>query len=192
MSIRPPSDIILDVAKNADSSREAAAVRRLESLANGNDERGETFAATLDQFASAPKVIAQTVNAPTATISGHAKTAPKSGDRLMKVAQDFEASLLSPFVNEMMPKDSSAYFGQGNTGDIWKSMLSEQIAHQLAKSGTLGLARHLFATHPIESLRGHRGETPGSTDTVEQTAQTSSQLLSMPISVEIASRTHRI
>lgn len=187
MSISPPSDIILDVAKNADATRETAAVRRLEALAAGDDGRGETFASTLDQLAPAPKVLVQTVNAP----SGHAQAVPKSGDRLTKVAQDFEASLLTPLVNEMMPKESSAYFGQGNTGDIWKSMLSEQIAHQLAKSGTLGLARRLFATHPIEGLLGHRGAASSATAAVERTAQASSQLLSMPNSVELAPRTHR-
>jgi hypothetical protein len=45
-------------------------------------------------------------------------------------------------------------FGGGVAGDVWKSMLSDKIADEVAKSGALKIGQRLFATHPdqIQSL----------------------------------------
>jgi hypothetical protein len=56
--------------------------------------------------------------------------------------------LLKNFVDQMLPKDAVAVFGEGVAGDVWKSMLSEKIANEVAKSGALKLADRLFETHP--------------------------------------------
>src|SRR5579871_4285537 len=48
-----------------------------------------------------------------------------------------------------VPKDTGSVYGQGYAGDMWRSMLSEQVSRQIAKSGTLGLSRRLFATHEL-------------------------------------------
>lgn len=180
MSIQPPSDLILDVARNADSSREAAAVRRLEALAAPRDASAGNFASTLDQLGATQKPSGPPISATPALQAHYAKGTVKSGDRSAQVAQDFEASLLGSLVNEMMPKEASAVYGQGVAGDVWKSMLAEQVAHQLAKSGALGLARRLFATHPIESLHGRL---PAQTSSAGA-AQASSLPLSMPFGAD--------
>jgi Rod binding domain-containing protein len=48
--------------------------------------------------------------------------------------------ILSQFVETMLPDDSEAVFGSGTAGEIWKSMLAEQVANQLAASGGVGIA----------------------------------------------------
>ena len=191
MAIQPPSDIILDVARNADSKREAAAVRRLEALAAGGDASGADFASALDHVNAAQKPGPQALVAPGAAGAHYTNRPSKSADRSAQVAQDFEASILGSFVNEMMPKEASAVYGQGVGGDIWRSMLSEQVGRQLAKSGTLGLARRLFATHPVESLDRRHSSIASSAGAAQQTAQASSQVLSMPISASTPSSARR-
>ena len=49
-----------------------------------------------------------------------------------------------------MPKQSSALFGTGTAGDVWKSMLAEQIAAEMARAGGIGIAEHLKAAHPAD------------------------------------------
>jgi flagellar protein FlgJ len=187
MAIQPPSDLILDVARNADSGLEAAATRRLEALAAAGGASGANFASALDQVAAAQQPKGKAASA-ALTVGAHSiKASAKSGDRAAQAAQEFEASLLGSFVNEMMPKEASAFYGQGVGGDIWKSMLADQIGHHLAKSGTLGLARRLFATHPIESLHGRSPSQGSSTDAAApRAAQMSSQSLSLPFAAEQA------
>jgi hypothetical protein len=72
--------------------------------------------------------------------------------KAQKAAQteiDFEASMLKTFVDAILPKDEADIYGQGSAGDIWKSMLADQIARQIAKSGAFGISKRLFATHPL-------------------------------------------
>ncbi|HLW91737.1 MAG TPA: rod-binding protein, partial [Roseiarcus sp.] len=99
---------------------------------------------------------------------------------------DFEASILGNFMNEILPKDSSDIYGQGEAGDIWRSMLGDQIAHQIAQSGQLGIAKRLFATHllPHDASRAHAslGPVGGAADA----AQASANLLSAPSGAEYA------
>ena len=59
--------------------------------------------------------------------------------------------MLNSFVNEMLPKDAESVFGQGLAGDMWKSMLADQVSRQIAKSGALGIAKRLFAAHPLSA-----------------------------------------
>jgi len=191
MAIQPPSDIILDVARNADSKREAAAVRRLEALAAGSNAGGADFASALEHVNATQNPSPQTLFAAGASGAHRANRSSMGGDRSAQVAQDFEASILGSFVNEMMPKEASAVYGQGVGGDIWRSMLSEQVGRQLAKSGTLGLARRLFATHPIENLDSRHSKFASSPGAVQQTAQASTQALSMPISASNPSGARR-
>jgi len=138
MSIQPPSDIVLDVARNADADLAATAARRLEALASTQASDHPNFVATLEGVS--PKLSHVGDANPTKLRQA---SRPQNGwfngvARGKEVAQQFEATVLSAFVNEAMPKN--AYYGQGTAGEIWKSMLSDQIAHQLAKSGSLGIA----------------------------------------------------
>jgi hypothetical protein len=65
-----------------------------------------------------------------------------------KATIGLESVLLKSFIDQMLPKDAVEVFGAGVAGDVWKSMLSEKIADEVAKSGALKIGRRLFATHP--------------------------------------------
>ena len=79
----------------------------------------------------------------------------------------------------MLPKDAPGVFGEGAAGDMWRSMLSEQIAKQIAKSGALGLSRRLFATHDLAPARH------GEATTAAGAAQTSANILSTPSAASV-------
>ena len=57
----------------------------------------------------------------------------------------FEAMVLSGFVEQLLPKSSATLFGAGTAGQVWRSMLAERIADEVAKSGGIGIAQHLAA-----------------------------------------------
>jgi hypothetical protein len=164
MAIKPSSDIVLEVLKAADPARAQAVTQRLVALGAGEADGGDDFAKALDA-AALPAI-------------GNAETAPYAGgmrDRLAslspeaaseqkaaRVQVEFEASVLKTFVDAILPKDEADVYGQGTAGDIWKSMLADQIAKQIAKSGAFGISKRLFATH---GLPGHDHSTiaqPGS------------------------------
>ncbi|GEO85231.1 hypothetical protein GCM10007920_42290 [Ciceribacter naphthalenivorans] len=70
-----------------------------------------------------------------------------------KVYRDFEAVFLQNFVKSMMPDDSEAVYGKGNAGEIWKSMMAEQIGGTIAESGGVGIADQMYS----EELARKRG-----------------------------------
>jgi Rod binding domain-containing protein len=103
MSIRPPSDIALDVTRSAASvTGQRAAVTR------GTEGARRT-----------------------------AQTAQK------KTYREFEAFVLQSFIQPMMPKNGSQVFGSGTAGEVWKSMLVEQMGREFAKNGGIGIASSL-------------------------------------------------
>ena len=63
--------------------------------------------------------------------------------------KEFEAFFLQSFIQEMLPKDAEGVYGSGVAGDIWRSMLSEQLGNQLAKSGGVGIANSLAISRPL-------------------------------------------
>ncbi len=67
-------------------------------------------------------------------------------------AQKFEAFVLQTFIQEMMPETQESVFGDGISGDFWKSMMSEKIADQVAERGGLGLAK-MVRTGPTVPMR---------------------------------------
>lgn len=53
----------------------------------------------------------------------------------------FEAFVLQNFVQSIMPSEASEFFGEGTAGEVWKSMLAEKIAMQVAQAGGVGIAK---------------------------------------------------
>lgn len=141
MSIQPPSDLVLDVARAADPARATAVVQKLNAIAANapTDMTAGDFAAALEQAggSATPRPVLVNARVPDRTPIG-----PDSPDR---AKTQFEAMLLTNLIEEMMPKDAPEAFGGGMSGDMWKSMLAEKMADQIAKSGALGLSRRLFA-----------------------------------------------
>jgi len=141
MSIQPASDLILDVARAADPTRASAVAQRLNAIAADapTDMAASDFAQALEQTGSAatPRPALVAARGPDRNPIG-----ANSPDR---AKTQFEAMLLTSLIGEMMPKDTPEAFGGGMSGDMWKSMLAEKMADQIAKSGALGLSRRLFA-----------------------------------------------
>jgi hypothetical protein len=180
MTFNPRTDVILEVASAADPSRATVAAQRLNALAGSNTSVAD-FAADLDRTAStAGATTAFLANA--ADMRSHLPVAPGGPDKLGRVKTQFEAMMLSSFVGEILPKDTGEVFGQGMAGDMWRSMLAEQLSTQIAKSGKLGLARRLFATHEVGLHSGRSGEAAKTLG--QPAAQMSANILSAPAATE--------
>lgn len=146
MSIAPPSDIVLDVAQAADPARVQAAAAKLATMA-GSPTSDIDFSAVLD--AHAKPLLTQpalpSVHAPEIARGHQMRTAPGSP------YQKFEAVVLQNFLQDVLPKNSEL-FGDAFSADAYRSMLAEQLANQVAKSGRLGIAAMMekkeAALHP--------------------------------------------
>ena len=180
MAIDPSSDIVLDVIRAADPQRAAASAQRLYALANAQAPSPANFAAALDQSAptSAP-VSALSLNAANAR-ARLVSASPAATSGSARAATEFEALLLNDFVSEMLPKQSSAVFGQGLSGDMWKSMLADQVSRQIARSGALGIGKKLFATHALTGHGDHVRDASGVGAASAPAAQMSVNALSSP------------
>ena len=145
MSISTSSDIVLGVAKAADPQKYQAALEKLTRATAERASAGQSVPAqTLEAEMLAKNAVkklpqtsvlnSSTGPAPLTTAS----TAPnKPNSRPYK---DFEAFFLQTFVQSMLPKEAESLFGSGPAGKIWKSMLAEHLANELAKSTAFGIA----------------------------------------------------
>jgi flagellar protein FlgJ len=179
MAFNPRTDVILEVASAADPSRATVAAQRLSALAGSNAPAAD-FAADLDRTAGAASATPPVANA--ADMRSRLPAALGGADKLGQAKTQFEAMMLNSFVSEMLPKDTGEVFGQGMAGDMWRSMLAEQVSTQIAKSGKLGLARRLFATHEVGLHSARVGEAAKSAG--ESAAQMSANILSAPAAAE--------
>ncbi|RCS23997.1 flagellar biosynthesis protein FlgJ [Phyllobacterium salinisoli] len=132
MAINPPSDIVLDVATAADPEKFRASVERLRTLASSRVSSG----------ASGGPSFAQEAFSVGAAPSG--KTVSTSAEHNPAYTK-FEAFMLQSFVQSMFTDDTNAVFGQGISGEYWKSMMAEAIAQKMADGGGIGIARMLEA-----------------------------------------------
>jgi peptidoglycan hydrolase FlgJ len=179
MAFNPGTDVILEVASAADPSRASLAAQRLSAIAGSNATPAD-FVASLDRAAGATN--ATPAPLPNAADARSRLAEASSGpDKLGKAKTQFEAMMLNSFVSEMLPKDTGEVFGQGMAGDMWRSMLADQVSTQIAKSGKLGIARRLFATHQVDLHSARAGEAK----TIAQpAAQMSANILSAPVAAD--------
>ena len=150
MALDPPTDIVMEVARAADPTRAAEVAQRLNALAAISPTAGNDFAATLQAAGATPGLGSAATTLPTglANMRQTLSMATQAGsDRASKAATQFESVLINSFVSQMLPKEAPASYGQGTAGDMWRSLLSEKVSDQIAKSGVLGLSRRLFAGH---------------------------------------------
>ena len=84
--------------------------------------------------------------APVSTAKTTAPLAPSPSEtlqrtRIAKSAQDFEASFLSVMINQMFSEvDTSGPFTGGSGEAAFRSFLGDAVAHQIVRSGGIGLA----------------------------------------------------
>jgi flagellar protein FlgJ len=145
MSIAPPSDIVLDVARAADPTRYSEAASRLKQVAAAAST-GAGFGAMLTAWQ--PEDLAPGGEDALGAVEDLAARAvagkpPEAVLRKPDAFSAFEAMVLTNFVGALMPRDSAAVFGEGNAGQIWASMMAEQVAAKVAEAGGIGIAERL-------------------------------------------------
>ncbi len=154
MAIAPPSDILLDAARAADPARVRAATARLAQLAAdpaaGNEGFSEALASA--QAAATTGVTGEAKStllaaAPSGSVGQRESVEARAGAPKTDTYQKFEAVLLQQFVESMLPKDDEL-FGDKTSAGVYRSMMAEQFATQLARSGGIGIAKAVAAAHP--------------------------------------------
>jgi Rod binding domain-containing protein len=136
MAISPVSDLILDVARAADPQKATAASRALAADAPLPSD----FSSVMTQTQATVDIGRYAYRNPGPVVSPEKTPAQKA-------AVGLESVLLKSFVDEMLPKDAADVYGSGVAGDVWRSMLADKIANEMAKSGALKISERLFATH---------------------------------------------
>ena len=141
MSITPPSDIVMDVARAADPARYQEAAAKL-------SQPGDP-AAFATAAAEAAREVGYSLHMP---LDASGALTSLKNDTSLKGTSDpyrkFEGQVLAQFIETMLPDKSESVYGKGNTGNLWKSMLAEQVGQQIAKSGGIGIARMLENAQP--------------------------------------------
>lgn len=143
MSINPPSDIVLGVARAADPGAYRAAAERLERVGTTS---ASSVAQPVQQPTSAMKLSAQEQVkgvAPPSRSHETTRSLPKAPDEKAKAYEQFEGFLLQTFVEAMLPKNAPNVFGSGPAGDIWKSMMAQYLAKEMAESTKFGIAEQI-------------------------------------------------
>ena len=54
---------------------------------------------------------------------------------------------MTSFVESMLPKDAEL-FGDKQSAGVYRSMMAEQFANQIAKAGGIGIAKAVEHSHP--------------------------------------------
>lgn len=146
MTVEPVQDLIVDVMAAADPVSQRLAADRLERLARTNGD----FATTLDHRIETgaaeknPSLAAASNGSAASTaaeIAAHAPIVRTNGQG--EVYRKFEAFVLQTFVESMLPKDADDVFGKGTAGSVWRSMLAEHIANEMARGDGVGIAKQL-------------------------------------------------
>jgi hypothetical protein len=159
VAIRPPSDLVLDVAAAADPAKLQAATDKLDKARDAAAERaGEAFQTALAAAAGTGTAAAQAAASGASAASSeaaklnavaNARTAPmlRQDTSPAKAMEKLEAFFLQSALQEMLPKDAENVYGAGLAGSVWRSMLAEQVAAELAKNTKFGIAERLGQHH---------------------------------------------
>jgi flagellar protein FlgJ len=138
MAVDFPSDLVLDVARAADP----ASTRTLEARLN-----------TATSAAGPASGVAEAAG------FGNHLSRVVQGTDAKEAGKEFESLLVQNMIEDMMTDTGEAYFGGGFAGDVWKSMMAEQIAAQVVKGADFGFASKVAnyvvrQGDTIEPLRG--------------------------------------
>ena len=151
MTVKPISDIVLDVARAADPARVSAAVRSLD--ANVSDFSSSLTAAdtarltggSLNMSSSAPSLL---------TTAGLINRSSSAATPTAASFHKLEAFFLQTVLQDIMPNNADSVFGTGTAGNAWRSMLAEHVANKIADSGAIGIAKRLtVAQDKIDAAR---------------------------------------
>lgn len=132
MAVTLTSDIVADVMRAATPERVQAARDKLRSLS-----------ASAAGFGAGP------------VGAGTVRQQPDQAAAYQK----FDSMVLGSFVETMLPKETESVYGGGFAGDMWKSLMAQQIGDTLAARGALPIASRYIGDHYAdgdlkEPLRG--------------------------------------
>ena len=138
-------DIVLGVALAADPQKYRVAAERLRRMS----AEAATGAAVPTGVSSAAVQAS-----PTGVPENPTAVAPSGPLRIAHVPPrqtrnpgdafgQLEAFVLQTFIQSMLPKNAQHVFGKGTAGEVWKSMLAERLANEIAHNGQMGIAKRL-------------------------------------------------
>lgn len=154
MAVQLVTDLVLDVTRAADPGKVAEARAALQS--------GVAMAAkAVSGFTAGDAASGVAAAAPRMVASAQPAKGP---------AEQFEAYVLQSFVQSMLPENSESVYGKGLAGDMWKSMLAEQISSTMAADGGIGIANRLLADYT--RVEDHTEPMSGVRDATVTTAET--------------------
>jgi flagellar protein FlgJ len=146
VSINPPSDIVLDVARAADPARSVAATERLAQMAPSSEAADANFSNVLSELRT-PRGDPVGLRTQLELSSVHEAANSQAVDAHTKAYRGVEALVLRNLVENMLPTGED-FFGEGTAGMIWRSMMADQLGNDLAKKVDLGIGKkHVGQAH---------------------------------------------
>lgn len=131
MAVSLPSDLIVDVMRNADPARLRSAAEALQNL-QPPDKELRAFAAVLDHAGPA---------LPDSEVD---KTPSRGiGDTSRDPHVEFERMVLRNLFESLLPSSDSGAFGTGPSAGVWRSLAADQLAGVYADAGGIGIAATL-------------------------------------------------
>jgi Rod binding domain-containing protein len=143
MAVSLPSDIVMDVVRAAEPDAIRAARERLSALAG----------------AAVPEV-AFSLGDLRGQFGREASTTPAAGsdDPLVK----FEGMVLGSFIKSMLPEDTQTVYGGGMAGDMWRSLMADEMGTAIAQAGGVGIAQSLVGHyHVVDEAKVPVGQVSG-------------------------------
>lgn len=124
MAISLATDIVLDVIKAAEPAAAEAARTRLQEISVAG-KVSEPFSTHLST-----------------SVTG---TPEKAADA--DAYKKFESLVLGSFIQNMLPEQTESVYGDGLSGNMWKSILAQHLGDAVAANGGIGIANRLLADH---------------------------------------------
>jgi flagellar protein FlgJ len=143
MGVTLPSDLIVEVMRNADPVRMKTAQANLQSLESA-DEFSDMLASKFVPPSGSPQLVItpslQDGLLESPIPSGGAQ-APMSPEAYVQ----FERMVLRNLLESLLPNVGSGVFGTGPTAGVWRSLAADQLASLYADAGGIGIASALAA-----------------------------------------------
>ena len=136
MAVSLPSDLIVDVMRNADPARLSGATAKLRAL-GGEEGQSATFAETLGELGTS-----QAQASVPARFAGSGSEPPVTADAHV----EFERMVLRNLFESLLPDTGSGAFGTGPSAGVWRSLAADQLAGVYAEAGGIGIASTLRAS----------------------------------------------
>ena len=146
MAISPPSDLVLDVVRAADPASVQEAQAKLKS--NRASFEATSLAEAGNGFNSAVGILNRD-SASRASASDGA-----SSKAIPETYRKFEAMVLQNFVKSMLPAESEEIYGKGTAGEMWRSMMADEMGQVISKRGGIGIAKSLMRNEAVNATAG--------------------------------------